>query len=176
MAYRFRNWHEDHMTELVNNLVAGFNGMTDNTDVQGTNADEMTKILSWALASCHRLNPLAILDDDGNPYEDQAAFDADIETVYQFEEIFRHNLIGLVNSWRQAQTFMNNDNGKNISETKFNPIDNQLQTVTNPTNAARVDYNNFSSASVSDQGLVQVSKILVDIYAEFTQYLDTFDK
>jgi len=175
MAYTFRQWHDDHLAELVNNLVAGFNGMTDNTTVQGTNVDEMTKILSWAFSYMHKLNPLAILDDDGNPYADQAAFDADIESVYEFEEVFRHNLPILVNQWRNVNVFQNTNDGKDIQEIKYNPVDNTLeQTTSFETRGATISYNTYDIEIKGCEQLQKATEILKHIKSEFEQYLNVY--
>jgi len=149
--------------------------MIDNANVQETTIDEMTKILSWSFAALHKLNPLAILDDNGNTYEDQAAFDMDIETVYQLEEVFRHNLVLLVNNWRQTQFFQKDDNGKNVLELKYNPVNNTIEQATNyETRQASISYNLFDINLKADANLSKVSQILKEIKAEFEQYLDVY--
>jgi len=169
MAIKFVDLVTYTFDNEIQNLVDEYNNMTDNTSVQGSTVDEMRKILYWSFAAMHKLNNLAWLDENGNSL-DQITDDAATE----FTAVLKHNLVLLVNNWRQTQFFQKDANGKDITESKFNPIDNQLQTVTNPTNAAQVSYNLFDINLKSDKNLSQVSQLLRQIKHEYEQYLDIY--
>jgi len=175
MAYTFRNWSQDKRTALTNYLVGRYNEMIDSTMVQETTTEEMTKILQWSFEALHRLYPLAILDDNGLTFQDLDAFDLDEETALELFEVLGHNIILLVNNWRQTQFFQKDDNGKDVRESKYNPVDNTIpDTTALETRAAIVSYNLFDINLKADKNLAQVSQILKQIKAEYEQYLDIY--
>jgi len=169
MAVRFADLVQYTYQNKITELVDNFNSMIEATSIRQTTSIEINNLLRWLFASTHKLNNLNWLDEDGNTIDlitSRAAED--------FIHVIEHNFIGLVNSYRQVLIFMSNEGGKSVSETKVNPINNRFQTTETPTITARVDYTPFSSASVSDEGLKEVSRILGVIYNEYTQYLDIF--
>jgi len=103
------------------------------------------------------------------------AFDLDEETGLELFEVLGHNIILLVNNWRQTQFFQKDDNGKDISELKYNPIDNTGNDAASfETRTAQVSYNLFDINLKADKNLAQVSQILKQIKAEYEQYLDIY--
>jgi len=177
MAYTFRNWYQDNKDLLTVSLVDTYNSMTDASMVEPTTVDEMTKLLTWSMAALHRLYPLACLDDNGSTFADKDAFDADSETKMQFQEILEHNIVLIVNNWRQTQFFQNDENGKDVVESKNQPVslDGVAGNPVNaPTTAANVSYNLFDINLKADKNLGQVSQILKSVKAEFEQFLDIY--
>jgi len=166
MAVKFINL-VDNIIENPLTLVASYNNMTDSTKVAQTNVLEMRQILYWSFAAMHRLHNLEWLDDNGDTSD---VITTDMTT--DFAAVLNHNIVLLVNNWRQTQFFQNDNNGKTIMETKFNPIDNTSKdTQGYPTNSANVAYSLFDINIQADKNLSQVCQLLIDIYHDFRQHL-----
>jgi len=165
--------------QLVDTLIANpsvcvdtYNNVTDSSMVQPTTTDEMTKILTWSYVAMHRLNKLPWLDDDGEQIDVITT-----EVLEDFTDIINHNIVLLVNNWRQTQFFQKDSNGKDIVEGKNEPValDGVYgESVDAPTTTATVAYNLFDINLRADQNLAQVCQILKDIYLEYRQYLGGF--
>jgi len=171
--YTFRQWTVDKKLEVANYLITKYNSMIDSSKVKTTDILEMSSILNWTFEALHRLYPLNILDDNGSPFADLNAFNLDIETNAQLEEVLGHNVILLVNNWRQTQFFQVDDNGRDVIATTNDgylgsSMDNGI------TNSANYSYNWFDVNIKADKNLQQVSELLKQIKAEFEQFLDVY--
>jgi len=168
MAIKFSDLANDILLD-PNTLVLSYNAMIDPSMTKETSVDEMRKILYWSFAAMHRLNNLSWLNDDGGEIDVIS-----IDVRQEFAAVLNHNIVLLINNWRQTQFFQNDDNGKDVAEIKNQPVSLEglyASSVNAPTTSASVAYNLFSINLTADRNLTEVSKLLLQIYADFRQHL-----
>jgi hypothetical protein len=94
----------------------------------------------------HRDLYAAILDENGNPFEDmEELLLSSPQTNAQLTNVLLHRLNELWMYYEQAIKLINNEKiGYNIAESKYNPINNSKNVLDKPSNAIALNYNTMS--------------------------------
>jgi len=171
---KLREWFSNKNDEILVSMENAYNSINDSDKSKiVVSSDEMSKVLEWVKKGIHKLMRLNIIDENGDDFD--TIDDLDNETDLELKEVLNHNIILLYNNWAQTMNFQDDENGKDVVEGKYNPIDNQNETSQElPTRTAQVSYNIFDINQKADKNLEQVSKIIERVKSEYEQYLDIY--
>jgi len=162
---------------LLNNLQSLY-GNSFESELASTYADitnktlndiEISQFAKWIKNKIHRLLPLEIYGTD----EEDTEIDAD--TVEDIMYVFKHNVECLGNDFLTIQAISQNlEDGATWSESKYNPVTNNIGVNENYTNAANKSYNNMGTMVQRNQLMAMAQEHARLLFNELKQFINVF--
>jgi len=162
-----KTWFDEYIT--ANNLNSWFSAVTGKTIDVTYNITGLATCLKNKIEDyCHRLMHRNILDWNGDVLDE-----LDEETLYNLNGCVKHQLEQLANSKENLIAATDINNGKNIAETKVNPIDNDFSggTAGMLTTAGSSSYNILEIQARANELINSSSMDFAYLFNELAQFV-----